>query len=352
MKYDLDNLVIARQDVAAQARARQRWNAIAKPIGSLGLLEDAVVSIAGLVGSENVDISRRCLVVLCADNGVVAEGVSQCGQEVTATVAASIAQGISSVCRMCAPVHIDCVGVDIGMVSHPDQPGLLSHRVAAGTANIAEGPAMTRDQALQAIGVGIELVGELKSQGYQLIATGEMGIGNTTTATAMACVFTGMSPEQLVGRGAGLSDEGLARKRAVVARALSINQVQADDPLDVLAKLGGLDIAGLVGLFLGGAVHRVPVVIDGAISVVAAYCASLMQPECLAAMLPSHRSSEPIAGILLDRMGLRPPIDAGLHLGEGTGAACLVPLLDMALSLYRSGTTFEQCGMEPYEVRP
>lgn len=345
------NVTIPGQDRAAGERARERWNAIAKPIGSLGTLEDDVVQIAELTGSEHVDISRRCAVVLCADNGVVKQGVSQSGQEVTATVARNVARGISSLCMMCAPLHIDCLAVDMGMASRVDEPNIIDLHVANGTTDISVGPAMTREQAFAAIKSGMDLVVSLKQQGYGLVATGEMGIGNTTTATTMTCAFTGMAPEELVGRGAGLSDEGLARKMRAVKRALSVNKPRADDPIDVLCKVGGFDIAGLVGLFLGGATHRVPMVVDGVISAVAAYCAWRLRPECRLAMLPSHLSTEPVASVLMARMGLQAPIRAGMHLGEGTGAVCLIPLLDMALSLYENGVSFADCGIEPYEVR-
>ena len=342
---------MAPADEGAASRARAAWNAVAKPLGSLGAFEDYVVKIAALTGSERVDISRRCVAVLCADNGVVSEGVSQSGHEVTAVVARNLARGISSVSRMCVPARVDCIAVDMGMLEPVGFAGVRERRIAAGTRSIAQGPAMTREQALAAVRAGVDLVGELVGEGYTLIATGEMGIGNTTTATAMACSFLGHSPKELVGRGAGLSDAGLVRKEAVIARALEVNQPRADDPLDVLAKLGGFDIAGLCGMFLGGAVHRVPIVIDGLISTVAAYCAWRLRPECLAAMLPSHLSSETATAALFARMGLRPVIDAGMHLGEGTGAVCLVPLLDMALALYE-GTTFAACGLDPYEEDP
>lgn len=347
----IDQLVITPADDGAATRARAAWNAVAKPLGSLGALEDHVVKIAALTGSERVDITRRCVAVLCADNGVVAEGVSQSGPEVTAVVAHNLARGVSSVCRMCGPARVDCIAVDMGMLEPTGLAGIRERRIAAGTRDIAQGPAMTREQALAAVRTGVDLVGELAGEGYALIATGEMGIGNTTTATAMACAFLDVSPEGLVGRGAGLSDAGLARKEAVVARALEINRPHADNPLDVLVKLGGFDIAGLCGMFLGGAVHRVPIVIDGLISAVAAYCAWRMRPECLVAMLPSHLSAEPAMASLLARMGLRPVIDAGMRLGEGTGAVCLIPLLDMALALY-GGTTFAACGLDPYEEDP
>ena len=347
----LGGLPIAPPDDGAARRARDRWNAVAKPIGSLGVFEDAVVSIAALTGSEDVDLSQRCVVVLCSDNGVVAEGVSQSDADVTAIVARNVARGASSLNRLCEPVHVDCVCVDMGILSPLDEPGMIDRRVAAGTADIARGPAMTRAQALQAIGVGIDLVGMLVRKGYRLIGTGEVGIGNTTTATAMACAFTGMGPDCLAGRGAGLSDEGLSRKVRAIRRALEVNAPDAHDSLGVLASLGGFDIAGMCGMFLGGALHRVPIVADGVISTVAAYCAYLLRPECRQAILASHRSTEPAASELLRLLDLHPPIDAGMHLGEGTGAACLIPLLDMALSLYGTGTTFADCGMEPYEVR-
>ena len=347
----IEGLAMPPADEDAAGRARAAWNAVAKPLGSLGRLEDMVVQMAALTGSEQVDISRRCVAVLCADNGVVAQGVSQSGPEVTTVVARNIAAGISSVCRMCAPVGIDCVCVDMGMRERVDVPGIRDCRIAAGTRDTTQGPAMTRAQALEAVRAGVGLVGSLAAEGYRLVGTGEMGIGNTTTAAAMACAFLGRGPAGLVGRGAGLSDVGLVRKEAAIAKALEVNDPHADDPLDVLAKLGGFDIAGLCGMFLGGAVHRVPIVVDGLISVLAAYCAWRMRPECRLAMLPSHLSSEPATETLLERMEMHPVIDAGMHLGEGTGAACLVPLLDMALSLY-GGTTFEECGLEPYEEVP
>lgn len=338
-------------DDAAAARALDAWNAVAKPIGSLGLFEDVMMRIAALTGNEQVNLSKRCVAVLCADNGVVAQGVSQSGPEVTSVVAGNIARGVSSVCQMAAPFGIDCFAVDMGMCQCPADERILRRAVAAGTDDITQGPAMTRAQALQAVRTGVDLVGELAQEGYGLIAVGEMGIGNTTTASAVLCALTGESPQRLVGRGAGLSDAGLVRKIATVRRALEVNEPDADDPLDVLAKVGGFDLAGMCGMFLGGAVHRVPVVVDGMVSGVAALCALLLRPECACAFVPSHLSSEPAAQIVMNRLGLTPPIRAGLHLGEGTGAVCMIALLDAALALYR-GTRFEDCGLTPYEVNP
>ena len=338
-------------DQAAAQRAQDKWNAVAKPIGSLGRLEDLVVKIAALTGSEEVDISKRCAAILCADNGVVAQGISQSSPEITTTVATCIARGISSVCKLGAPAGIDCIAYDFGMLDPSCDPRVRDRCIERSTRDITQGPAMTREQALEAIKAGIDVVRELKEEGYGLIATGEMGIGNTTTSTAMACAFTGMSPEDLTGRGAGLSDAGLDRKKAAIQTALDINRPRTHDAIDVLAKVGGFDIAGLCGVYLGGALYHIPIVIDGVISAIAAYCAWRIDPACIVCMLPSHVSSEPAARKLLASMGLEAIIHADMRLGEGTGAACLVPLLDMALSLY-NGSTFDDYGMDAYEVNP
>ena len=336
-------------DADALKAARDKWNAVAKPIASLGELELMVEKIAGLTGNIDVDISKRAVIVLCADNGVVAQGVTQSGPDITTVIAGSVAKGISSVCQMAHTVSADAYSVDMGMLDPSDVEGVIDRHVARGTQDISCGPAMTRDQALQAIFAGVDLVGYFKDRGYRILATGEMGIGNTTTSSAMAAAFLGMPVDQVTGRGAGLSDAGLARKRAAIERALRVNEPDSADALDVLAKLGGFDIAGLAGMFIGGAVHRVPIVIDGFISALAAYTASRLCPGCECAMLASHVSAEPAAHMLLSDLGLNAVIHAGMRLGEGTGAVCLFPLLDASLALY-NGTTFDATGIEAYEV--
>lgn len=346
----IQDLAIATPSAEAAQRARDRWNEIAKPAGSLGALEEALVRIAALTGSARIDVSKRCVVVLCADNGVVAQGVSASGADVTPIIASNVARGVSSVNRMCEPMGIDCIPVDMGMFSQLQMSGILDRRIAAGTADISVGPAMTTAQALQAVRTGVELVADAKRRGYGLVATGEMGIGNTTTSTAMACVFTGKDPQELTGPGAGLTREGVRHKADVIRRAIHVSAPQASDPLDVLAKLGGFDIAAMCGMFLGGAVHGVPMIVDGYISTVAAYCAYAMRPECLGAILPSHLSAEPGAKVLFDRIGLAPILHANMRLGEGTGAVCLIPLLDMAANLYNHGATFADCSITSYVV--
>ena len=330
----------------AREQAQWKWDHVAKPLHSLGLLEDMIVKIAGIHETADVRIDRRCALVFCADHGVVAEGVSQSGSEVTALVAQSIAEGTANINLMAGFSNADVYAVDMGMLN--PVPGTLDRRIAEGTANMAKQPAMTCEQAQSALQAGIDLVGEMKEKGYQIILTGEMGIGNTTASTAMSCALLGFTPEELTGRGAGLSDAGLVRKRNAIERALSVNQPDADDPVDVLAKVGGLEIAGMAGAFLGGAKHRVPVVIDGVISAVAALVAARICPEAKDFMLPSHMSREPAAIRIMDELELKPVIHADMALGEGTGAAALLPLLDMALRVYHGPHTFDDLGMDAY----
>ena len=343
------NEMIPGTDAAAGAAAKAHWDAIAKPLNGLGQLEAAVIRIAAVTGSEDVRIDKRAVIVMCADNGVVAEGVTQTDASVTATMAGEIAHRRSSVCRMSAAAGADVFPIDIGILHRV--PGVRDCHVANGTGNIAVGPAMTREQACQAIQTGIELVRECAENGYQLIATGEMGIGNTSSSSAVASVLLGLPVETVTGRGAGLSDEGLQRKCSAIHRAIACNKPNAEDALDVLHKLGGFDIAGMTGIFLGGALYKIPVLIDGLISSVAALIAARLCPKASGAMLASHCSAEPAAQQILAELGLAAVLQAGLKLGEGTGAVCMMPLLDLALSVYHSGAAFTDTGIEQYSVQ-
>lgn len=330
----------------AKEQAQARWDHVAKPLNSLGKLEKLIVMIAGVQNTPDVRINKRCALVFCGDHGVVAEGVSQSGSEVTALVAKSIAEGTANINLMAGASYTDVFAVDMGMVG--TVPGTIDRRIAAGTRNMMHGPAMTRVQAEQAIQAGIDLVGEMKARGYQIIATGEMGIGNTTASTAMACALLGCTPEELTGRGAGLSDAGLIRKREAITRALEVNQPDANDPIDVLSKVGGFEIAGMAGAFLGGMQHGVPVIIDGVISAIAALVAARICPAAVDAMLPSHMSREPAMVRIMAELGMEPILHADMALGEGTGAVALLPLLDMALRVYHGPHTFDDLGMAAY----
>ena len=264
---------IEPEDAATREAAHRHWNSCAKPLGGLGMLETALEDIAALTGSADIDIRERAVLVLCADNGVVCQGVTQSPSSVTAIVTENLAARRTSVCHMARVANCRVVPVDMGVLDFPGVPGVLSRRIGNGTADISVGPAMTRTQAEQAVLTGIELVREQAEQGTRLLATGEMGIGNTTTSSAVASVLLERPVEEMTGRGAGLSNEGLTRKIAVIRQALACNQPDRDDILDVLCKVGGFDIAGMCGIFLGGALYRVPVLIDGFISAVAALCA-------------------------------------------------------------------------------
>ncbi len=335
-------------DEAAREAALLRWGQIAKPLGSLGLLEDAVVQIAGVTGDARYSIARRVVLVLCADNGVVRRGVTQAGSEVTAVLARGAVRGSLTVNKMAKVAGADVVAVDMGVAEALALPGLVNRRIAPGTADIAAGPAMTRDEAERAVQAGIELAVQMKAEGYKLLCTGEVGIGNTTTSSAVAAVLLGRSVEEVTGRGAGLSTEGLGRKIESIRRAIEVNRPNPAEPMDVLAKLGGFDLAGLCGLFLGGAMCRLPVLVDGFISSVAALCAARLRPPAARAMLASHVSAEPAGAMLLEALGLKPLICAGMRVGEGTGAVAALPLLDMAFAVYNEMPSFEELDIETY----
>ena len=340
---------IVPADQEAMGRAKARWDSIAKPLGSLGALEDAVIRIAGMTGSPDVDISKRAVVVMCADNGVVAEGVTQTGQEVTAIVAENMSTGDTSVCAMSRAAGAEVVPVDIGTVTPLKGARIRQKCVRRGTANMTQGPAMSREEAVQAILAGVEVARELRGRGVKLLATGEMGIGNTTTSSALAAVLLDRPVEDMTGRGAGLSSEGLQRKIRAIETAVRVNRPDPGDVLDVLHKVGGLDIAGLAGVFLGGALCRTPVLVDGFISSVAALVAARLCPQCKDYMLGSHASEEPASQLVLSELNLRPFLYAGMRLGEGTGAVAVMPLLDMGLAVYREMTTFEDTNIEAYQ---
>ena len=335
-------------DESAMAQAKARWDSIAKPLHGLGRLEDMIVRIAGITGTADVELSRKGVLVFCADNGVVAEGVSQTDSAVTAAVAENIALGRGNISAIADAAGAEVFAIDIGIERELSVEHLRREKIAFGTKNFAREPAMTREEAERVIDTGIRLVKEKRDEGFRILATGEMGIGNTTSSSAVLSVLLGLPASRVTGRGAGLSDEGLRRKRDVIERAVALHRPDPHDPVDVLSKVGGLDIAGMTGVFLGGALYRVPVVIDGLISAAAALLAKRLCPAAGGYMLASHLSREPAAKILFEELGLSPVLHGGFALGEGTGAAMLFPLLDMALSVYRQNTTFAKMRIPAY----
>lgn len=326
--------------------AQKKWNSIAKPLHSLGRLEEHIIQIAGITGSADVRIDKKALIVMCADNGVVEEGVTQTGQEVTAIVAENFLTGSSSAAIMCKKAQIDLFPIDIGMARDTKVP---NYKVAYGTKNMTKGPAMTRKEALQAVMTGVQIVKEKKEEGYQILATGEMGIGNTTTSSAVASVLLGKSAEEMTGRGAGLTSAGFKRKIQAIERAIAQNEPDAADAIDVLAKVGGFDLAGLVGIYIGSAYCRLPVIIDGFISAAAALTACHLCPGAREYMLASHASKEPGMQFLLDALGRKPSLTCEMHLGEGTGAAAFLPVLDLAVEVYRNMRTFSDIHIDNYK---
>ncbi len=346
---ELYSLSPAAIDRVLERRIRDNWDRVAKPLDGLGRFETMLARIGAILGDEQIDISRKAVLVLCADNGIVEEGVSQSGQEVTAIVAGFMGRHQTSVCRMAAFIGADVIPVDIGINSDVTLPGVRDCKLSRGTRNFRREPAMTRKQTLDAIGTGIGLVKECREKGYRLLGTGEMGIGNTTTSSAVAAALLGGEAEGFAGRGAGLDDNGLDRKRKVIREALEVYGLREASPLRVLETVGGLDIAGLVGVFIGGGVYGIPIVLDGVISGAAALLAERLVPGTKEFMLASHKGKEPALPLILQKLGLDPVLDAELALGEGTGGVMLFTLLDMALRLYETPTTFGDIAVEQYE---
>lgn len=336
-------------DENAMEEARAHWMTVGKPLFSLGSLEDAVIQIAGIKGTSDFELRKRGLIIMCADNGVVEEGVTQTGQEVTAIVADNFTRGETSVCIMAEEAKVDLFPVDVGMATDVPSVTKKEYKVMYGTHNFAKEAAMTREEAVEAIEVGIQMVKKCAEAGYEILATGEMGIGNTTTSSAVVSVLLDESVENVTGRGAGLSSEGLNRKIRAIERAIEKHQPDKEDILDVLSKVGGLDIVGMTGAFLGGAIYHIPVLIDGFISSAAALCAVRMVPETADYILASHCSGEPAGRMVLEELKLPYLIDAKMSLGEGSGAVAAIPLLEMGVNVYRKMSTFEEIKVEQYE---
>lgn len=337
---------ISPLDQKAMALCKKRWDSIIKPLHSLGKMEDYLIQIAGITGNANISLDKKALVVMCADNGIVEEGVTQSGQEVTAIVSNNFLTDKATAAILCRKAGADIFPVDIGVAADTK---IINRKIAYGTKNFVKEPAMSREQAMQALKTGIEMVVELSKKGYGIIATGEMGIGNTTTSSALACAFLNRSAEEMTGRGAGLTSAGLEKKIRIIRFALDKYLPDCSDVVDVLAAVGGFDIAGMAGVFIGGALYHIPVVIDGVISSVAALTAAKICPACKDYMLASHVSKEPAAQLILDALGLAAPLHCDMCLGEGTGAVTLFPILDMAREAYEKMSTFEDNSVDAYE---
>lgn len=333
-------------DEGAMRVAQERMDQLTKPPGSLGKLEQLAAQCSGIAGEVlPKKAGKVAVVVMAADHGVCAEGVSAFPQEVTGQMLLNFAEGGAAVNVLARQHGADVYCVDIGCLEDSNHPRVLSRKVRAGTGNIAVEPAMSRQEAVEAIEQGIRLVGELTAEGYDTFVTGEMGIGNTTPSAAILAALGHIAVEEAVGRGTGIDDERLAHKRRVVAQAIAKHRPVSEDPVDVLANMGGLEIAGLVGVILGAAYHRRAVVLDGFISTAAALVAVRLAPLSRGYLIASHKSDERGHKLMLELLALQPMLHLDMRLGEGTGGVLCLPLLESARRILHEMATFESAAV-------
>jgi len=333
-------------DVKAMAEARARQDRLTKPPGSLGRLEELSIQLAGIQGRPIPQIEQKAIVVMAGDHGVVAEKIGNWPQEVTAQMVLNFLAGGAGINVVARQAGARITVVDIGVATDME-PGLklLTRKIAPGTGNITSGPAMSREEALRAVETGIEITTVEVARGLDIIGTGDMGIGNTTASSAICAVITGRPVAEVTGRGTGIDDGQLARKIEIIERALAVNRPELGEPLDVLAKVGGFEIAGLVGVMLAAAANRTPVVIDGFISGAAALIATALAPGLRDFLIAAHLSAEAGHRWLLEHLGLEPLLDFEMRLGEGTGAALGIMLCETATRILAEMATFGEAGV-------
>lgn len=343
-------------DQKIQSKITDRWDSLSKPIQGLGEFETIIAKIGAAKKSADIAIAKPVVVVMCADNGVVEEGISQSPMDVTATVAERLAKGLSNVTLMARESNIDVLPVDVGIAKPFCRDGIADKHVCNGTRNFTKEAAMSMEETLDAIAAGINVASDLIQNGCDIVLTGEMGIGNTTTSSALASLLLQISAADVTGPGAGLPSEKIAHKAQVIERGILLHFGDLPEnltnkkipPLSMLSKVGGLDIAALTGLIIGCAAKRTPVILDGFISCIAALLAVSLNPSVKDYIIGSHQSSEPAFQAIAKQLSIRPVIHAGMHLGEGTGAIMMIPLLRMALQIYQSDETFSRAGITPY----
>lgn len=348
----LDKIVSRIQglDENAMAAARARQDMLTKPAGSLGRLEELSVQLAGITGKEIPVIKDKVIITMAGDHGVVAEGVSAFPQEVTPQMVLNFLHGGAAINVLARHVGARITVVDMGVaVDMKPHPSLIIKKIACGTANISQGPAMTREQAERAILAGVEILEAEIEKGLDIVGTGDMGIGNTTPSAAIASALTGIEPSKIAGRGTGVDDEGLKRKIDAIERALAVNKPDPKDGLDVLAKVGGFEIGGLAGVILGAAAKRKPVMVDGFISTAAAMIAVTIAPAVRPYLISAHRSQEYGHTQMVAWLGLKPLVDLDFRLGEGTGAALGISFAEAACKILAEMATFAEAGVSDKE---
>jgi len=333
-------------DAGMMEKAEKRLDFLTKPRGSLGRLEELAKIVVGIKREEKPDLSNKVIFTLAGDHGVTAEGVSVFPQEVTAQMVYNFLKGGAGINVLARHIGARVIVVDMGVACQLElHPNLIIRKINCGTKNMAKEPAMSREEAMKAINEGIEILeGELKA-GMDIIGTGDMGIGNTTSSSAIVAAMTGAPVEKVTGKGTGIDESMLKHKIHVIERALEVNRPDATDPIDVLSKVGGFEIGGLVGIMLAGASHRIPVVIDGFISGAAALLATAMEPKVRNYLIPSHCSAEAGHRFMLSFLRLRPILDLELRLGEGTGAALGMNIVDAAVKILTQMATFPEAGV-------
>jgi len=327
-------------------KAKARQDTLTKPTGSLGRLEELSVQIAGIQGKPLPQIKNKAVIVMAADHGVATRGTSAYPQEVTAEMVLNFLHGGAGINVISRQVGARVIIVDMGVaVKLESNPDLISRRIAAGTQDMSQGPAMSVIQAEQAVGAGIEIVTAEVKKGLDIVATGDMGIGNTTASSAICAVMTGKTVAEVTGRGTGLDDRQLQQKISIISESIALNRPQSAKPLETLAKVGGFEIGGLAGVILGAAANRIPVVIDGFISGAAALIAAGLCPQSRDYMIAGHCSVEPGHKIILQHLGLKPLLDLEMRLGEGTGAALAVSVAEASVRILDEMATFEEAGV-------
>lgn len=346
---DIKNLTILCPSEDGFRQVLSRWDSIGKPLDGMGYFEGLIGQIGAIQGTAKVDLSKKAVIILCGDNGIVEEGISQSGQEITVMVMKAMAKGQSSVGKMAKIAGIDTIPVDIGVNCEEKIPGVAERKIRLGTRNFKTEPAMTEEEVAAAVFTGIQLVSDCREKGYKILGVGEMGIGNTTTSSAVTAALLGCDAKDVTGRGAGLSDEKLLHKQQVIEDAIDKYGLKHKDAFQVLRTVGGLDMAGIAGVCIGGALYHVPIVLDGVITLASALAAERMVPGVKSYLIPSHQGREPAAEKLLSALALIPVIHGAMALGEGTGAVMMMALLDMALGIYGDGTTFSDMEIEPYK---
>jgi nicotinate-nucleotide--dimethylbenzimidazole phosphoribosyltransferase len=330
----------------AMKRAWDRIDSLTKPIGSLGEIENIIAKMAGITGSVHNKINKKNVVIMCADNGVIEEGVSNCPKSVTATVTNNFTKKITGVYVLSKFAGSDITVVDVGVDADFNNPKIINRKIAYGTMNMMKGPAMTRQQTIKAIEVGIDTIDDLVRSGYDLFGTGEMGVGNTATSAAILSVFSGLEVEMSVGKGSGITEEQFINKKIVIKKSIELNKPDKNNVIDVLAKVGGFDIAGLCGCFLAAAKNRVPIVIDGFIASAAALCAYKLNPLVIGYIFASHLSAEPGAAFIMNEIGLKPMLNLNMRLGEGSGCPLAFNIIEAALFTMDNMGTFEDATLD------